>query len=58
MWKKVAAQDIQKINIEFMKNIGGQTHIVCGVHNMPLVTMFDKIKNAIVVEKSCMVVLI
>ena len=45
VWKKVAAQDIQKINIEFMKNIGGQTHVVCGVHNMPLVTMFDKIKK-------------
>ena len=39
------SQKMEDVNRELMKYIGGQTHIVCDVHKIPLITMFNRVKK-------------
>ena len=42
---KKILQKVDDINKEIMRYIGGQTHVVCGTHKLPLITMFDRKKK-------------
>ena len=39
---KMKDSDFNSLNSEFLKYIGGQSHVVCSIHNMPLITSINR----------------